>query len=623
MRTGESITEKIRAASDIVEVVGQFVTLKQAGQAFRGLCPFHREKTPSFHVRPVEQYFKCFGCGKAGDVFTFLMELNSASFLEARQMLADQAGIAVEDIRGESGSGVSRQDLLRANSWAMNLFRRELMARGGQDARNYVASRGIADSMSEQFQMGLAPNASDFLLRSAKKKGISEKLLLAAGLIREGQNGSRYDSFRNRLMFPIVDAADRVLGFGGRTLGDDSAKYINSPETAVFHKSRCLYGVNHARRTFAQRGRAVLVEGYTDVILAHQNGFTETVAPLGTALTEQQSDVLRRYVPSVVVVFDADSAGQRAADRGAEIALKSHLDVFLAVMQDGLDPCDFLRKKPASDFDALLISAAPALPFKWERTLREHQGGGSPAAKLRAVRSFVDFVASSDVFGRLDEMQRGLVIDELVRLLGISRKGVCEQIDDARRRRGGPRNEDGTSGSAREPEPQAQRARPTNAREAAALEILIALVCEPMLYAQVADLFDPRSFVDPQLHRIADWTVKLAREKPAFGPSDLIEKLESPTDAARVVDLLEEGRSAGQLSDRLSASADRLRTVVASAQLSRKAQEEWFASQAPQADEPEGDGDHNLAELSNRTHEYASASNFAGIRKFKADAVEH
>ncbi len=608
-----------------MEVIGQFVTLKPAGRDFKGLCPFHREKTPSFHVRPVEQYFRCFGCGKAGDVFTFLMELNSISFVEARQMLADRARIPIESTGNrQSESGASRHDILQANRWAVVVFRQMLLSPDGKGARDYVASRRISERMCERFGLGFAPDSYDFLRSKARREGISEKLMLAAGLVRKGQDGGCYDAFRNRLMFPIVDPADRVLGFGGRTLGEDSAKYINSPETAVFHKGKCLYGLNHARRAFAERGRAVLVEGYTDVIMAHQHGFSETVAPLGTALTDQQSDVLRRYVPRVVLVFDADSAGRRAADRGAEIALKSQVDVFLAAMPEGMDPCDFLSKRAASEFEDLLISAPPALLFRWEITLREHQGGGSPAARLQAVRSFVEFIATSDVFGGLDAIQRGLAIDQLARLLGISREGVCEQIDAAKRRSSAVnRRPEGVQSNREAADRPLQRSRPESAEEAAALDILIALICEPGLYPKVAELFDPVMFVDEQLHRIAEETVKLVRGVGEFSVNELIEQLESPADAARVVSLLEEGRSAGRLSDRLNLAVESLK-AVASARLSNKAQQEWLANRTESPEPANEDRDRDLAELHARTLEYSecpSVSNFVGIRKLRVNTT--
>ena len=618
MQTRESITEEIRAASDIAGVIGQFVSLKPVGQGFRGLCPFHREKTPSFYVRPAEQYFKCFGCGKAGDVFTFIMEHDSVSFSEARQILADRAGIEIKPAAGggRAKPGIGRRDLFRANQWAMELFRRELLGSAGGAAREYVASRKISDAMAEKFMVGLAPDARDFVRSQARRSGVPDDLLVAAGLIKRADNGDYYDTFRHRLIFPIVDPTERIVGFGGRALGDQSAKYINSPETTVFHKSQCLYGMNHARSALKDRGRAVLVEGYTDVIMAHQHGFTETVAPLGTSLTEGQSDMLRRYSPCVVVVFDADPAGRRAADRAAEIAMKSHLDVLLAAMPDGTDPCEFLSEKTPTDFEELLISAKPALLFKWEITLREHQGGGTPATRLRAVTSFIEFVAFSDIFGSLGDIERGLAIDQLARLIGIKRESVCEQIEEARRRNRPPQVE--TVGAKSQP----ARRRPRDTQEAAALDILMALLCEPGLSDQAAEWFQPSLFVDGQLRRIAEGVAALTEERGAFSVNGLIEKLESPDDAARIVDLVERGRSRARPEECLTAAVARLKEMVA-VRDSHKASAQWSGSGTDDPASAVQNRDQNFAEVHGPTKEYASAANFMGIRKLKVDTTHH
>ncbi len=620
MRTLESITQEIRAASDIVEVVSQFVALKPAGRDFKGRCPFHREKTPSFHVRPTEQYFKCFGCGKAGDVFTFLMELHSITFTEARQMLADQARISIEVQAGQrSGAGPSRQDLLKANEWALRLFREQLNAPAGQPVREYLAGRGISDEMAERFQLGFAPDSYDFLLTEASRAGLAERVLLAAGLARERTSGGHYGLFRDRLIFPIVDPANRVVGFGGRALGDDPAKYINTPETAVFHKSQCLYGLNLARKAFDERKRAVVVEGYTDVIKAHQNGFHETVAPLGTALTSRQSDILRRYVSRAIVVFDADPAGKKAADRAVEIALQAHLDVLLAVMPDGLDPFDFLSQKGASEFEDLLISATPALSFKWQSTLREHQGGGSPAAKLEAVRSFVEFIAFSDTFGGLDEIRRGQAIDQLAAILSVSREAVCTQVQAAHQRLGASRQPQAERRTDSDPQTGAKTpSRPRSAEQAAALEILISLVCEPGLFPRVADLFEPALLVEPELQRIANAVVQLASEVGEYSINDLMEVLESPSDGVRCVALLEAGRAAGRLDERLDAAVERLRTAAV-ARRSSQAEREWYDERSDDSEAAGQVRDRNLSELFARTEQYGSAANFVGIRKLRLD----
>lgn len=621
MQTRESITQEIRSASDIAEIIGQYVPLKQTGRDLRGLCPFHQEKTPSFHVRPAEQYFKCFGCGKAGDVFTFLMELNSIDFLEARQILADRAGIRTEPLERSDANTVSRRDILQVNRWAANLFRRTLLAPGGKIARDYIDHRRISERMGECFELGFAPDSFDFLWSQARREKIPQSTLLAAGLVKQRDGGGCYDTFRNRLMFPILDPAALVIAFGGRTLGDDPAKYINSSETAVFHKSRCLYGMNLARVAIQERRRALVVEGYTDVIAAHQNGFTETVAPLGTALTEQHADLLRRHSPLAVLIFDGDAAGARAADRAVEIALQSQLDVCLATLPDGLDPSDYLSTYSTSEFETLLKSAPSALESKWRHVLREHHNGVSPSARLAAIRSLITFIGASDFFGGLDAIRRGVAVNQLVELLGVSRDEVLEQIDAARQRAGTLRSQ------ADDPRPPTGRSTggqgripPQGAEQTAALDILVVLLREPGLFPQVAGVFDPDLFADEQLRRIARVTIGLIEELGEISIADVLNRLESPSDSARLINLIEKSRPTGPPAERLQAALDRLRRIVA-VRAAKQVKQEWFAGRAGNSGADALDGQRALAELHHRTREYASVSNFVGIRKLRVNTV--
>ncbi|MFQ6048448.1 MAG: DNA primase, partial [Phycisphaerae bacterium] len=316
-----AITRQIQQATNIVDLIGQYVALKPAGANHKGLCPFHNEKTPSFYVSASKQIFKCFGCGAGGDVFTFLQLREGISFAEARAWLAQRAGIRLEPTSQDRPAGPDQNALARVNDWAARFFRRQLLEPGiGAVARQYLAGRKISQQTAEAFGLGYAPDRWDGLLTAAQARGISTGLLAAAGLIRPRSGGEGfYDTFRHRLIFPIRDLPDRVIGFGGRTLGDDSAKYINSPETVLFEKGRNLYGLDLAKQPITRAGQAVIVEGYTDCLMAHQHGLAQTVATLGTALTEAHVQVLRRFADRAVVVFDPDEAGQRAADRALEV----------------------------------------------------------------------------------------------------------------------------------------------------------------------------------------------------------------------------------------------------------------------------------------------------------------
>lgn len=610
MRTPESITREIREASDIVEVIGQYVQLRRAGRNFRGLCPFHQEKTPSFNVHPAEQYFKCFGCGRGGDVFTFLELYNSVSFSEARQILADRAGISVEAARG-SHQGPSRAEILRVNGWAQKIYQQFLQGQGGAVARSYLERRGLAPETIERFGLGYAPDAFDFLVTHARKAGHSDKLLVSAGLARERAGGGIYDVFRNRVLFPIHDPVGQVVGFGGRTLGDDPAKYLNTPETAVFNKSRLLYGVHLTRRAFEERGRAVVVEGYTDVLMAHQHGFDETVAALGTSMTEHHADMLRRYVPRVVLVFDADAAGQRAADRAVAIAVRSELEVFIAQLPQGQDPCDLLAGQGPAAFDAALNSATPALEFKWQQTLQGRRDSGS-GSRAEAVREFVSFLGSMVAFGGLDPIQRGLVVNRLTGLLGVTREEVNSLLQSATRQAAGDRG--GRPGAAEASSGTAVRSQ--DALQAAALEVLSVICCEPGLYAEAAEIFDPGQIRDPQLRRIAGMILGLIEQFGEFHPSEILEKCTDPADAARVVDLIERGRAGGPLAIRLEEALNRIK-AHACAEQCKQVSREIVAGTATADEAARADQDRKLAEFYSQVRNYAEMPNFAGIRKLR------
>ncbi|MCH8967155.1 MAG: DNA primase, partial [Planctomycetes bacterium] len=307
---------------DILAVASQHVRLKRSGRRWVGLCPFHSEKTPSFTVTPDLGLFKCFGCGKGGDLFSFVQMRENVPFGEAFRMLADRAGVELVAGPTERSQGPGRVDVAKVNEWALRFFRANLTsAELGKNARDYLRGRGFSDEIVERFELGLATDGAPAIKDAAKRAGFDAPLLLGADLVREGDSGGAYETFRNRLIFPIRDATGRVVGFGGRTLVDDRAKYLNTRQTVLFDKGRGLYGIHQARTAVQERGRAVVVEGYTDCLAAHQAGFTETVATLGTAMTESQVDLLRRDSDAIILRFDSDDAGEAAADRAIHVAL--------------------------------------------------------------------------------------------------------------------------------------------------------------------------------------------------------------------------------------------------------------------------------------------------------------
>ena len=348
----DEIVEEVRSASDIVDVVGEYVRLKRRGSNYFGLCPFHSENTPSFSVNPELSIYKCFGCGAGGDVFNFVMEIEGAAFPEAVRMLAGKAGIVIPEAEEEGERSTEKESIYNALHFAARFYYGALTKSDqGRKALEYLKERGFTKKMITSFGLGYAPDSWDALLKAAKEHHISEEHLEEAGLIipRKDKSG-HYDRFRGRIMFPILSHVGKVLGFGGRVLdaGSDQPKYINSPETSVYNKSRVLYGLFQAKHAIRKNEEAVLVEGYTDVISLHQGGFAYAVASSGTALTREQVKLLGRYARRIVLLFDADAAGAGAALRGIDIILEEGLSVYVVELPPGEDPDSFARSEGAA-----------------------------------------------------------------------------------------------------------------------------------------------------------------------------------------------------------------------------------------------------------------------------------
>jgi DNA primase len=365
--------QQIRERVDIVDVISTYVSLSKAGQNFKGLCPFHSEKTPSFSVNPASQYFHCFGCQAGGDVFTFLMKQENMDFMEALRELSQRAGIALPEQRLSTSrpeSGFSRERYFQLYQLAASWYHQNLLeGPEAQVARAYLDQRGISRESWTTFQLGYAPEGWNGLSNWMERQAVKLDELNQAGLVvrkeKVGAQGfSTYDRFRNRVLFPIADTRGQVLGFGGRVLQDEaSPKYLNSPETDLFFKGRTLYGLDKARQSATVAGRFYLVEGYFDVIALHEHGMTNVVAPLGTALTADHVQILRRFVPSVTLVFDGDTAGVNAALRTLDLFLNSGMDVRVLVLPTGEDPDTFIRTNGVEAFRELEGRAATLLDF--------------------------------------------------------------------------------------------------------------------------------------------------------------------------------------------------------------------------------------------------------------------
>ena len=379
--------EEIRSRINILDLVSEYVALRRAGKSNKGLCPFHTEKTPSFNVSEEFQTWHCFGCGAHGDVFSFLMKAENLTFVEALERLAKRAGVELD--RFQSRQTGRRELLGRINALAAAYY--SALLKRTPLAIEYLRDRELADQTIEQFRIGYAAPAWDGLVRHLTKENIKLADAAQAGLVIRGQRGY-YDRFRHRIVFPILDIQDRVIGFGGRALGEEQPKYLNSPETALFNKTRALYGLNLARKVISEEGYAIVVEGYTDVTAAHQAGFENCIATLGTALTGEHIKVLSRYSNKAVLAYDADSAGMTAALRGAGMFTETECDVRIARLPPGNDPDSLLRKGRGAEFAAAVSDALPIVDYRLT-LLREAHDMSTPAGRADMLKEAVRILA--------------------------------------------------------------------------------------------------------------------------------------------------------------------------------------------------------------------------------------
>lgn len=532
---------------DIVDIIGKYVSLKPAGANMKGLCPFHEEKTPSFTVHPAKQIFKCFGCGAGGDVFKFVQLKENVDFLESRRMLADQAGISLDDEggRGVASSGPGKSDLARINEWAQRIFRKNFQEPVGENARQYVENRGITQEATETFGLGLAVDSFDSLVRQAGRDRIDLKLLLAAGLVKSNSRGGYYDAFRHRLMFPIGDTSGRIIGFGGRTLGEDPAKYLNTPATALFDKSANLFGLNHARDGIAEKKRAIVVEGYTDCMMAHQHGFTEAVATLGTAMTEAHARLLRRFTERVILLFDSDAAGQKAADRALSVTVATGLDVLVTQVTEGKDPCDYLLSVGKLGFELLLKQAVPALEFKWRQVLGAYDATDTGAGRQRAIEAYLQDLATWFARGVVDPIQKGLLLSQLSKVLSIPAEELYRRVQRMSKQSGARLAPgQGTGFSAGQSVEKDRRA--SNAAQLALRQIVEVLLNDPDHYPDVKEIFDPAIIEDAALAEVAGHLVEILESEQPFRLDELIGRFESEQFGRLITDLQFQGERRGQ-----------------------------------------------------------------------------
>jgi DNA primase len=414
--------EEIKNRANIVDLVSEYVTLKKAGRNFIGLCPFHKEKTPSFNVTPDRQMFYCFGCGEGGNVFAFLMKISQMTYPEAIRHLAKKTGVIIpERISQKERQEASHQEqLIRINEMAAGHYIKNLATSSGKEAVTYLRQRGVREEVVREFRLGFAVNSWRHLRDFFEKEKASLANAEQAGLLIPGKDASPYDRFRGRLMFPVEDFNGRVIAFGGRLIGDGEPKYLNSPESGVYVKGRNLYALNRAKEAIRRKGYAILVEGYFDLISLWSAGITHVVATLGTALTKDQIDLIGRYTTHVVVLFDPDEAGRKALMRSLELFLAGNLSARVLVLPENLDPDDYVRTYGGDSLLGLINSAPSLVDYYIDHVLGDRGGFEEDRDSFRKAVAFIKQIENV--------IDRNLFIKRVSEMLGIDQELLKNEI---------------------------------------------------------------------------------------------------------------------------------------------------------------------------------------------------
>ncbi len=494
MYYSEDLIEEVRMKNDIVDVISGYVRLQKKGSSYFGLCPFHNEKSPSFSVSRSKQMYYCFGCGAGGNVFTFLMEYENLSFVEAVQLLADRAGVELPKME-YSKEAKERADLkttlLEINKAAAQYFYVQLKSEQGRIGYEYLKKRELSDETIKAFGLGYSNKYSDDLYRYLRSKGYSEDLIRQAGLISTDEKHGVYDKFWNRVMFPIMDVNSRVIGFGGRVMGDAKPKYLNSPETPVFDKSRNLYGLNRARSS--RKPYFLLCEGYMDVIALHQAGFTNAVASLGTALTPGHASLIKRYVREVYLTYDSDEAGTRAALRGIPILKEAGISAKVIRMDPYKDPDEFIKNLGAEEFERRIADARNGFLFGLEILEREYDMN-SPEGKTAFFRE-----AARRLIGFEDELERNNYIEAVAKIYQISAESLKKLVTKTA-------IQDGLAKPVERPKSTAEQktAKKEDAGKTAQKVLLTWMIEEPKLFQVIGKYIHPDDFTEELFRTVAE-----------------------------------------------------------------------------------------------------------------------
>lgn len=518
----DEVIEEVRSSNNIVDIIGGYVRLQKKGSSYFGLCPFHNEKSPSFSVSPNKQMYYCFGCGAGGNVFTFIMEYENQTFPEAVKILADRAGIALPEAElteEQKRERNKRQLLLEINKTAANYFYYQLNGDQGQQAREYLENRRLSKETQIHFGLGYASKYSNDLYLYLKKKGYQDQILKETGLLTYDEERGAHDKFWNRVMFPIMDVNNRVIGFGGRVMGDGMPKYLNSPETMLFDKSRNLYGLNYARTS--RKPYMIICEGYMDVIAMHQAGFTNAVASLGTAFTAQHSVLLKRYTQEVRLAYDSDGAGQKAALRAIPILKSAGINVRVIHMDPYKDPDEFIKNLGTEAFQERIDAAESSFMFEisvLEKNYKQSDPEGRASFMKAMARRLLEFP---------QELERNIYIDAIAGRYGIASEELKRMVNSF----GASMSREQVEAAIyqqqeREEMPAKKRVEKEDSVLTAQKFFLTWLIEEPSIYDKTKDYINEDDFVEPLYHHVAALVFEELRATGQVMPARILNQFE-------------------------------------------------------------------------------------------------
>ena len=518
----DEVIEEVRSSNNIVDIIGGYVRLQKKGSSYFGLCPFHNEKSPSFSVSPNKQMYYCFGCGAGGNVFTFIMEYENRTFPEAVKILADRAGIALPEAElteEQKRERNKRQLLLEINKTAANYFYYQLNGDQGQQAREYLENRRLSKETQIHFGLGYASKYSNDLYLYLKKKGYQDQILKETGLLTYDEKRGAHDKFWNRVMFPIMDVNNRVIGFGGRVMGDGMPRYLNSPETMLFDKSRNLYGLNYARTS--RKPYMIICEGYMDVIAMHQAGFTNAVASLGTAFTAQHSVLLKRYTQEVRLAYDSDGAGQKAALRAIPILKSAGINVRVIHMDPYKDPDEFIKNLGTEAFQERIDAAESSFMFEisvLEKNYKQSDPEGRASFMKAMARRLLEFP---------QELERNIYIDAIAGRYGIASEELKRMVNSF----GASMSREQVEAAIyqqqeREEMPAKKRVEKEDSVLTAQKFFLTWLIEEPSIYDKTKDYINEDDFVEPLYHHVAALVFEELRATGQVMPARILNQFE-------------------------------------------------------------------------------------------------